>query len=759
MKILRVFFFVISVFLSIFSFSQEKKDVNLYLRLQDSEKLPLTFFEITLTEKESQKKMLGTTDHRGKLDLVVEKGKIYSFSCKDSANFWEISIPENSFSFMNRTITFDSKNTVFHHSAPDTVKQNFEKKPEATANEQIVRLKIMNLTSQKSIPNIEVRMYNKNLHKIFVTQTDQEGAAKFLLPVGKYFLGIEKLSNYQVFTVEKQDLPLTKLFAFVPTTNVQETLKQDTITQVFPNAAEATSSRVLVKITMRDYSQQLLANEDVYLDALEAKKVYFAKTNQSGVAIFLLPKGDRYTLNFRYERDIFLWDYPSTQGLHSSRFEATYRGTEMIETYHSERKRDKDGFFLDFYSPKIQTEMLPENVVEKTDNGFNLNFPNQCPSSSSASPTFVDGKIFCGAGYFSSKFYCLNAKTGEYIWGISFAEGGPTSAVYSDGVILVSTESCTLYALEAQTGNLLWSKHLATYVFSTPSVVDGKVFAAYPFEHYANGREVFEKENNYALVVFELKTGKIVWQQRLDNEILGSPVICDNNVYLTTFSGTMYRFEAKTGKLLSTFSNKLNNEAVVTSPTIVDNSVFVSIRSSKNKRLQEVAMFSRDLKLQKKFSHLQDSMPFRNKKFDECRCDKFMNHTGTRILHYKGKNYNVVAGKLFCTKPEDGSIIWSKAISNSAKFRDDLVSMPVVVNNKIVVANPNGKIQIFDAASGNLVNQYLTYATLFTPPVIYDGWIYCGTEEGRIIAINTRNSQFSGWQQFGKDAMHNPVVK
>jgi outer membrane protein assembly factor BamB len=82
------------------------------------------------------------------------------------------------------------------------------------------------------------------------------------------------------------------------------------------------------------------------------------------------------------------------------------------------------------------------------------------------------------AGSFDGNLYAFDAKTGAQKW--SFKAGteiDDTPAVANGLVYVASTEDGVVYALDALSGAALWnSAATGTFMFSSPSVVNGRVF-------------------------------------------------------------------------------------------------------------------------------------------------------------------------------------------------------------------------------------------------------------------------------------------
>ena len=146
-----------------------------------------------------------------------------------------------------------------------------------------------------------------------------------------------------------------------------------------------------------------------------------------------------------------------------------------------------------------------------------------------------------------------------------------------------------------------------------------------------------------------------------------------------------------------------------------------------------------------------------------------MSYSGSRILHYNEKNYNVMGNRLICSSPQDGSIIWSAEIKDAELFDEDgeliknedksrIASMPIVADRRIIISTRNGKIQIYDPNNGKMLQETATGKQFYSSPIVHNGWIYSGTLKGNVISINTKNKNFTGWNSWANDATHNTVV-
>jgi outer membrane protein assembly factor BamB len=191
-------------------------------------------------------------------------------------------------------------------------------------------------------------------------------------------------------------------------------------------------------------------------------------------------------------------------------------------------------------------------------------------------PTVYRGRLFTGGGFSSREFYCFDAVTGEFQWGASLSDDGPSAAVASGDSIIVNTESCTIFALDVGTGRQRWSHYLGDPMMAAPAVSGGLVFTVYPESvaqrDPANNPSIGPEaapfpsalEPTYIVACLDADTGKVLWRRWIDGDCLSAPVIHDRELFLATMPGTLYRFDSLDGKLLSAWHARATSAPLVT---------------------------------------------------------------------------------------------------------------------------------------------------------------------------------------------------
>ncbi len=725
-----------------FGFAQTNNTCKLNLKLVDQQNYPKAFIDFWMLDLETKSKIYDRTNEYGNAELLLDANKSYSFNFRVTTDYMQIDIPDK-MNFMDRTILIVTADV--NPNPPDTVIVKNPPGRAAKDNEGMINQTWIDKSTIR-IKNMPVSLYDKVNNKEYICFSDELGNTRFLLPEGKYLMSVGLLHNYKEIEIKKStDMVYSQVATFIRT-NIPEKITNDTIVQTLEPNQEGTSESGLFLFKLRDFDNKPLSGETVWIDVEESDKVYQGVTDSYGVAKFLLPKGPQYTANLKYSRSIEHFGFPIENNNNTYQFGYVYMGSKFIESYYQEVKRTVDGFQTEFKSIPVTIIGKPIDVAESKPYGFNLNFKSK---SACSPPVIAEDKIFISGGYYSRQFFGFNVLSGKFVWGIELAEAGASPAVYEDGTLLIITESCTLYAIEAATGKLLWSKWLGPYMYTTPTAANGIVYTVYQRSIYR--RELVHFVSNpFVIVAFDLKSGNIIWQKGIDSDIISSPVLTNDDLYLSTVNGSLYRFDNKSGKLLSNI-----NIQAVNQPTIFDKNIFLGTRLQDNPTRYQISVLDTStlsqVKNLTKLSGLYES----SRTGDIYRSMNFMDG---RVVNMQGKNYCLIDGTLACYDARTFQEIWSKKLGNYVS--KSFYSTPTVLKNMVLVPTGNGKILVFDPNTGRNIKTFTTNYSFWSAPIVHNGWIYISTVDGQLVSINTKDAKnFTGWQQWGKDATHNLLVK
>lgn len=107
-----------------------------------------------------------------------------------------------------------------------------------------------------------------------------------------------------------------------------------------------------------------------------------------------------------------------------------------------------------------------------------------------------------------------------------------TPAIVRD-LIFVSTDGGEIVALEANSGDTKWKRHIGSPSDSAPAVA---------------GDLVYLGTRDHQLIALDRHTGELRWKNNLGNIVLGSPIVSNGTLYIGSTNGTLEALDAATGE-------------------------------------------------------------------------------------------------------------------------------------------------------------------------------------------------------------------
>ncbi|AEA44884.1 hypothetical protein [Fluviicola taffensis] len=207
--------------------------------------------------------------------------------------------------------------------------------------------------------NQTVSLTAKDGSKTFIQKSDANGMVTFDVPCETLF--DLKITNYthpeeaisgkagsqsrQVLSYEPNMKEKDALFAMSATEKaaLEKTLSLLPDTTKLPTGMLKTPPHLenyeLMSIKLKDLNNGLLINEDFIITGTNRKKSFQGKTSKTGEIQLYIPKGDNYTLNFKYHKAYKKFDSEFKNGTINSRMEITYMGTKE---YEKRKKEEED---------------------------------------------------------------------------------------------------------------------------------------------------------------------------------------------------------------------------------------------------------------------------------------------------------------------------------------------------------------------------------------------------------------------------------
>jgi eukaryotic-like serine/threonine-protein kinase len=338
-----------------------------------------------------------------------------------------------------------------------------------------------------------------------------------------------------------------------------------------------------------------------------------------------------------------------------------------------------------------------ENALgENTVGGLNLAWSYKTGGQISSSPAVVDGVLYFGSS--DGNLYALHANTGDLLW--KYPTGGAppvgSSPTVADGVVYFISVS-TLYALNARTGRLLWSK---SEEFSlSPAVTNGLVYI----------------NSGQGLEALDAKSGAVRWSTTIPAD---SPAAVTNGVvYVGGLSGEAYVYavDASTGSLLWQSTSYTVYGLPV--PAVANGVVYFSTCSvcDGDGNVNALNATTGAVLWAQELSYFEDSPAI-----------------AAGIVYVAPENWG--SPYLFALYAETGNTLWEHTMNAFA------ASSPVIANGVVYVGSEDFNIYALSARTGAPLWQYTTGNYVVASPAVANGFLYAASGDSNLYAFSLRRN-------------------
>ncbi len=306
-----------------------------------------------------------------------------------------------------------------------------------------------------------------------------------------------------------------------------------------------------------------------------------------------------------------------------------------------------------------------------------------------SSPAVANGKVYVGDG--GNHLYALNADTGVLLWKYTVGNYVDSSPTVANGIVYfgVYYSDHNLYALDANTGALLWSYPTDSRL-SSPAVANGIVYVG---------------STDNTLYALNATTGALVWQYTISNfvEINSSPAVVNGVVYFGSGDGegNVYALNAATGALI--WKHPTTVSGVDSSPAVVNGVVYVSGEDGN-------------------FYALDAGTGTQLWEYETTGQGIFSSPAVANGVVYFGGNSSI--GGVWALNATTGAFLWKYVTATTVD------SSPAVANGVVYIGSEDNNVYALDAGTGSLLWSYATGNQVISSPVVVNGKLYVGSEDG-----------------------------
>ncbi len=185
--------------------------------------------------------------------------------------------------------------------------------------------------------------------------------------------------------------------------------------------------------------------------------------------------------------------------------------------------------------------------------------PEVDPTSKQVASAVVDDKMVYYPGH--KKIYAVDRQTGELVWELSVGADVYSTPLLENGVLYFGAEDKKLWAVDAATGNRLWQFIAQGAVRTSPIYVSGAVYFGSD-----DGRV-------YALDVASAEHG-LFWQFQTGSKVRTSPAFYRGSLFVVSDDGYLYAISASDGGMR--WRAKLPSKYMFAQPVIERKSIIVT---------------------------------------------------------------------------------------------------------------------------------------------------------------------------------------
>jgi outer membrane protein assembly factor BamB len=339
-------------------------------------------------------------------------------------------------------------------------------------------------------------------------------------------------------------------------------------------------------------------------------------------------------------------------------------------------------FGHDFSNARYSTSKAPHTSQVLWESSFD--------SQIRTSVTLVGYKAYVGS--FNGDIYALNASTGNKIWSFPTGDSVWSSPTIVNDVIYVGSNNGVFFALNATTGTQIWNFTTGQAMWSSPAVVDNVVYFG-------------SNDNNvYAL---DAHTGTKIWNYTTGGNIRDSPAVANGVVYIGSQDGNFYALNAATGEKIWSSPTGDTDTYTNSSPAVVNETVYVG--SGDHNLYAFQASDGRQVWKYPTGAIVSSSPAVYN-----------------GVVYVGAEDNN-----LYAIDSSTGTKIWTQTTGGP------VYSSPAVADGIVYVGSWDNTIYAFDASTGAVVWSYKTGGGVFSSPTIAGGVMFVGSYDGKVYAFGT----------------------
>ncbi|WP_223590033.1 outer membrane protein assembly factor BamB family protein [Neobacillus bataviensis] len=355
------------------------------------------------------------------------------------------------------------------------------------------------------------------------------------------------------------------------------------------------------------------------------------------------------------------------------------------------------------------------------DAGLSLGWTYRTPGTIlTSSPAISNGMVYVGtrdeSGSEHHAIHAVDLETGNKRWEVKADAQVQASPAVADGIVYASSIRGTIYAMNAQTGEIIWEKTVGkdqvqrAWMYYSPTVMDGVVYQA-----YSTG-------SGGKMMALDAKTGEEKWNVPLAGGwiVESTPVVKEGKIYVGGDGGWLISLDASTGKEL--WRKKPAGGWMHSMPSIADGRVYMGYGGG--------LLVSLDAA------------------------------TGKELWRYKSPDSSYIAGDTTGSSPAvadgvvymgfpDGNVAALDAATGTKKWsyhtKGGIISSAAVSGETVFIGSNDGNLYALDSLTGQPLWQHEIGAWVASSPAISGNTLVIGALDGNLYGFTPGGKAAQRW--------------
>lgn len=193
------------------------------------------------------------------------------------------------------------------------------------------------------------------------------------------------------------------------------------------------------------------------------------------------------------------------------------------------------------------------------------------------SPVVSENTIYFGS--YDGHLYALSESNGDLKWKFKTNNRIDGSPGISGNVVVIGSFDKNIYGIDARSGDLIWKFDTGGIIRSSPTIYDDVVYIGSHCRYTECARfyeDTFPREG--FVFAIDLFTGEEIWKFKADDEVLSTPAVYQEKVYVGSSDMTIYALDSNSGDVIWDYQT---DGMVFSSPAIGQEKVFVGSTDGK----------------------------------------------------------------------------------------------------------------------------------------------------------------------------------